>query len=217
MCQMIRGWIRVALCAIAAAAGTSGAVHAQGATEVYFGTFYKPVCDKLVAGFEAATVATYPAWEQRHHAEVAALESNPEFQAKRKEALTPPPAEIAAAKSQELSVTCERLTNLYEAASPADVRFNAPERTWDTFRKALREGNRDALRMCLTGDARKTLIAPLQAMTDEQLKRMGDSVAELKLMPGSGNFQEAVVIQRDGAAGRVAFVKTGENWKIAQM
>ena len=216
MWQRIRGWIALATGALAMAAG-SGALCAQGASEVYFGAFYKPVCDKVITGFQAATAATYPAWERRNHAAIAALEANAEFQAKRREALVPPPAEIAAAKSQELSVTCERLTNLYDAATPADARFAAPDRTWNTFRKALSEGNRDTLRSCLTGEAKKSVLAALTAMTDEQLKRMSDAIAEMKLMPGSEEFQEAMVIQRDGDAGRIAFVKTGANWKIAQM
>jgi hypothetical protein len=68
------------------------------------------------------------------------------------------------------------------------------------------------------GEARKTLAAPLEAMTDEQLRRMGDSVAELKLMEANGAaWQEAIVVQRNGAVGRIAFIKNGANWKIAQM
>jgi hypothetical protein len=186
--------------------------------EVYFGTFYKPVCDKVVAGFEAGTARSYPQWERRNHAGIAALEADPQFQAKRREALVPPPAELADAKSRELNVTCERLGNLFEAALPADVRFNAPARTWQTFQRALHDGQRDVVRECLMGEARKTLAAPLEAMTDEQLRRMGDSVAELKLMEANGAaWQEAIVVQRNGAVGRIAFIKNGANWKIAQM
>jgi hypothetical protein len=216
MWQRIRGCIALVIGALAMAAG-SDALYAQGASEVYFGTFYKPVCDKVIPGFEAATAATYPVWERRTHAAVAALEANAEFQAKRREALVPPPAEIAVAKSKELSVTCERLTNLYDAASPPDARFAAPDRTWSTFRKALSEANRDTLGSCLTGEAKKSVLAPLTAMTDEQLKRMAEAIAEMRLMPGSGEFQEAMVIQKSGAAGRIAFMKTGANWKIGQM
>ena len=216
MWDRFHGWIALVTGALAMAAG-SATLCAQGANEVYFGAFYKPVCDKVISGFEAATATTYPAWERRNYAAVAALAANAEFRAKQREALVPPPADIAAAKSQELSVTCERLTNLYDAASPADARFAAPDRTWSTFRKALSEANRDTLRTCLTGEAKKSVLAPLTAMTDDQLKRMAEAIAEFKLMPGSGDFQEAMVIQRNGAAGRIAFVKTGANWKIAQM
>jgi hypothetical protein len=220
MWQMTRRWIAWAV-AIAAA----GTLHAEeagprgnaGSNEVYFGTFYKPVCDKVMSGFAADTARSYPAWERRNHTAVAALESNPQFQSSRREALVAPPPQLAAAKSQELSVTCERVANLYEAVLPADARFDAPARTWDTFRRALREGNRDVIRACLVGDARRTLTGPLQAMTDEQLRRMADAVAELKLMDGNGSYQEAVVVQKDGNVGRVAFVLNGANWKIAQM
>ena len=212
----------IALTAVAAATGMLDAeAAAPGAeatsSEAYFGAFYKPVCDKIVTGFEADTAASYPAWERRNHAAVAALESNAQFQASRREALVPPPPELAAAKSHELSATCERLVNVFEAALPPDARFDAPTRTWETFRKALREGNRDMIRTCLIGDARKAFTAPLQAMTNEQLKRMADEVAELKLMSATEGYQEAVVVQRDGNAGRIAFVRNGANWKIAQM
>jgi hypothetical protein len=213
------------LIAWTAACLAAGTIHAEeagpraepGSSEVYFGSFYKPVCDKVVSGFASDTTRSYPEWERRNHAAVAALESNPQFQASRREALVAPPPELAAAKSQELSVTCERVANLYDTALPADVRFSAPARTWETFRRALREGNREVIRTCLIGDARRTLTAPLQAMTDEQLKRMGDAVAELKLMEGGASYQEAVVVQRDGNVGRIAFVRSGLNWKIAQM
>ena len=216
MCQLIRSLLIFWACVLGAVA-PGGGLWAQGTSEVYFGVFYKPVCERLSPGFTADTAATYPAWEQRNHAAVAALESNAEFQSKRREALIPPPAELADAKTRELSVTCERLVHLYDIAAPADARFEAPERTWDTFRKALREGDRNTIRICLTGEARKGFATPLHAMTDEQLKRMADAVAELKLMQRSGDFQEGMVVQRDGAAGRIAFVKTGANWRIGQM
>ena len=196
-----------------AAAQEAGAVP----NEVYFGAFYKPVCDRIVAGFAATTATAYPVWERRNHAGVAALESNPQFQAKRREALVAPPAELAAAKSHELSVTCERVGNLFEAALPQDARFNSPAQTWETFRKGLREGNRDLIRACLMGEARKALEAPLTAMTNEQLRRMGESVAELRLTAADRAYQEAVVVQKNGALGRVSFIKNGANWKIAQM
>jgi hypothetical protein len=221
MWQMTRRLISLmtALAAAGAlqAAEDAGRAAGPGANEVYFGTFYKPVCDKVVAGFEAETSASWPEWERRNHAGVAALESNPQFEASRREALVAPPPELAAAKSQELSVTCERVANLYEAALPSDVRFDAPARTWETFRQALREGNRALIRRCLIGDARRTLTPPLQAMTDEQLRRMADAVAELKLTEATGSYQEAIVVQKDGNVGRIAFVRNGANWKIAQM
>ena len=216
MCQMTRVWIALTVLGLAAL-GPCGVARAQGTSEAYFGTFYKPVCDRLIAGFEAGTQTSWRAWKQRNHEAVAALERNPEFLAKRKEALVPPPPELLEAKTRELSVTCERLTNLYEAALPADARFEAPEKTWETFRKALLGANREVLRECLTGEARKGLSAPLQAMTDEQLRRMGDAVAEIKLMERSAAYQDAMVVQKDGAAGRVGFVRNGANWKIAQM
>lgn len=224
MWQMTRRLI-APLMACTAALCAAGTLHAEesaqrvgpGSNEVYFGTFYKPVCDKVVAGFVTDTAASWPAWERRNHAAVVALEANPQFLASRREALVPPPPELADAKGRELTVTCERLANLYDAALPTDARFDAPARTWETFRQALREGKRDLIRSCLIGDARRTLTAPLQAMTDEQLRRMADGVAELKLMEANGSYQEAVVVQRDGNVGRVAFVRNGANWKIAQM
>ena len=71
MWDRFHGWIALVTGALAMAAG-SGTLCAQGANEVYFGAFYKPVCDKVISGFEAATATTYPAWERRNHAAVAA-------------------------------------------------------------------------------------------------------------------------------------------------
>lgn len=220
MWQMTGRSLALAAVLVAAAASHSHAVAqetGEAPNEVYFGTFYKPVCDQVVAGFAASTASTYPAWERTNHAAVAALEANSQFQAKRREALVAPPAELAAAKSHELSVTCERLGNLFEAALPSDIRFNAPARTWETFRRALRDANRDLIRECLLGEARKSLVGPLTAMTNEQLQRMADGVAEIKLLESNGAWQEAIVVQKSGAVGRVAFIRNGANWKIAQM
>ncbi len=213
--QLIPIAVPFAACMLAAL--YPGSSLAQGTTNVYFGTFYKPVCDKLVPGFESATATNYAAWEHQNHAAVAALEANSQFQAKRREALAPPPPEIAAGKTQELVGTCERIAGLFESVAPADPRLAAPERTWESFRNALRDANRAGLVACLTGNARKSFAAQFQAMTDEQLKRTAASIAEMKLTEGDDNVQHAVIVQRDGSAGTVVFMRSGANWRIGEM
>jgi len=207
--------LAVTACALATLAAAD--LRAQDEPSVYFGTFYKPLCDRMVPGFEKATAVNFTAWSQQHRAAVDALEADKKFQAERTEALTPPPPEIAAAKARELAGTCERIAGIFEAAAPADARFAAPERTWEAFRNALREAKRDIVFTCLAGEARKTFVGQMRSMSDEQLQQLGEGIAEIRLSPRQGNFQEAVILQRNGAAGTVVFVKAGENWKIGRM
>jgi hypothetical protein len=195
----------------------TGSLCAQEDRGVYFGTFYKPVCDRMVPGFEKATAVNFAAWQAQHRKAVDALEADAKFKADRDQALVPPPPDIAAAKTREVMGTCDRVAGIFETAAPQDARFGEPERTWETFRDALREAKRDVVFTCLTGEARKSFVAQLRAMNDEQMKRLGGSIAEMRLAPRRGNFQEGVILHENGAAGTVVFVKAGENWKIGQM
>ena len=204
-----------ASCALAFLAAST--LHAQEDRSVYFATFYKPVCDARVQGFEKATAVNFAAWKALHRADVDALEADPKFKTERDAALVPPPPEIAAAKIRQLMGTCDRIAGVFEMAAPVDARFAEPERTWQTFHDALREAKRDVVYTCLAGEARQTFVGQMRAMSDEQMQRLGSSISEIRLSPRQGNFQEAVILQRNGAAGTVVFVKAGENWKIGRM
>ncbi len=192
-------------------------LSAQEEKSVYYGTFYKPVCDRNVPGFEKMTATNYAAWRVQREKAIAALEADPKFKAEQAEALKPPPADIAAAKTRELTGTCERVAGIFEIAAPAEARFDAPQKTWEAFRDALRTANRETVYACLAGEARKTFLTQMRAMDDEQMKRLGNSIAELRLSEPHGSYQEAVIIHANGTAGSVVFVKSGSNWKIGRM
>jgi hypothetical protein len=192
-------------------------LFAQEEKSVYYGTFYKPVCDRMVPGFEKMTASNFAAWRAQHEKAIAALEADPKFKAERDEALKPPPADIAAAKTRELTGTCERVAGIFEVAAPAEERFAAPERTWEAFRDGLRSANRETVYACLAGEARKTFLVQMRAMDDEQMKRLGNSIAEIRLAEPHNSYQEAVILQANGTAGTVVFVKNGGNWKIGRM
>jgi hypothetical protein len=195
----------------------AGTLHAQEERGVYFGMLYKPVCDRLIPGFEKATAVNFLAWREQHREAVQTLEADPKFKADRDAALVPPPPDILAAKTRELMGTCDRVSGIFETAAPTDARFETPERAWQTFRDALRDAKRDVVFTCLAGEARSTFVGQMRAMTDEQMKRLGESVTDIRLSPRQGNFQEAVILQRNGAAGTVVFVMAGANWKIGRM
>jgi hypothetical protein len=192
-------------------------LFAQEEKSVYYGTFYKPVCDRMVPGFEKMTASNFAAWRAQYEKAIAALEADPKFKAERDEALKPPPADIAAAKTRELTGTCERVAGIFEVAAPAEKRFAAPERTWEAFRDGLRSANRETVYACLAGEARKTFLVQMRAMDDEQMKRLGNSIAEIRLAEPHNSYQEAVILQANGTAGTVVFVKNGGNWKIGRM
>jgi hypothetical protein len=192
-------------------------LSAQEEKSLYYGMLYKPVCDRMVPGFEKMTATNFAAWRAQHEKAIAALEADPKFRTQREEALQPPPADIAAAKTRELTGTCERVAGIFEIAAPAEVRFAAPERTWEAFRDGLRTANRETVYACLAGEARKTFLMQMRAMDDEQMKRLGNSIAEMRLSEPHASYQEAVILHANGTAGTVVFVKSGSNWKIGQM
>jgi hypothetical protein len=192
-------------------------LSAQEEKSIYYGMLYKPVCDRMVPGFEKITAPNFTAWRAQHEKAIAALEADAKFRADRDAALTPPPADIAAAKMRELTGTCERVAGIFEVAAPAEARFGAPEKTWEAFRDALRTANRETVYACLAGEARKTFLIQMRAMDDEQMKRLGNSIAEMRLAEPHASFQEAVVLHANGTAGSVVFVKSGSNWKIGRM
>jgi hypothetical protein len=192
-------------------------LSAQEEKSVYYGMLYKPVCDRMVPGFEKITATNFTAWRAQHGKAIAALEADPKFKSEREEALKPPPADIAAAKTRELTGTCERIAGIFEVAAPAEARFAAPEKTWEAFRDALRTANRETVYACLAGEARKTFLTQMRAMNDEQMKRLGNSIAEMRLAEPHTSFQEAVILHANGTAGSVVFVKSGSNWKIGRM
>ncbi len=57
----------------------------------------------------------------------------------------------------------------------------------------------------------------MRAMDDEQMKRLGNSIAEIRLAEPHGSYQEAVIVHANGTAGSVVFIKSGGNWKIGRM
>lgn len=195
----------------------SPALLAQEADIVSYGALYKPVCDALVPGFEQSTEAHYARWREQHRDEIAKVEADERFKERQRDALRPPPSELRAAKVRQITPTCEKLANLFEASAPAEARFSSAERTWETFRGALRNAQRESLAACLFGNARRTFSGRLFAMSDDQLKRMEASIAELKLSQRNGPVHEGVILQKDGKAGTIVFVKVGENWKIGEM
>jgi hypothetical protein len=192
-------------------------LSAQEEKGVYYGMLYKPVCDRMVPGFEKMTTTNFTAWRAQHEKAIATLEADPKFRAEREDALKPPPADIAAAKTRELMGTCERVAGIFEVAAPAEARFDAPEKTWEAFRDALRSANRETVYACLAGEARKTFLMQMRAMDDEQMKRLGNSIAGIRLAEPHGSYQEAVILHANGNAGSVVFVKSGSNWKIGRM
>lgn len=184
---------------------------------VSYAALYKPVCDKYVDGFTRLTAGNYAVWEGKHRKELERIHADPAFQERLERALKTPPEDFKATKVRQLTVTCETIARVFEHEAPAQEQFGAPERTWETFRRALSKADRAAIYACLTGNARTIFAGRLHAMSDEQLRRMNASIAELKLATNQGSYQEGLVVQKDGKAGTVVFVKTGANWKIADM
>ena len=105
------------------------------------------------------------------------------------------------------------------AAKP-DARYVTPEKTWQTFVAATRNGDVTAMLDCLTPEMQDKFDRLFKAMSREDLRRMADSVVGFGVQSAYGEFREALVIRRQndrkiGAA--VTFVNDGGEWKITEM
>jgi hypothetical protein len=102
------------------------------------------------------------------------------------------------------------------AAGPVDPRFASPERTWQTFGAALREGDREAARSCIAPAALASLGPRIDSPGSEGLAGLADASARVKAEGDVGPYWSLRISRSHERPRWVFFVRTesGE-WKIA--
>ncbi len=98
-----------------------------------------------------------------------------------------------------------------------DARFASPEKTWDRYLAALRQGDRQTALTCLISTARDKFAPFIKEASDQELRRMGNAIKNLRVTSRFGEFVEAVAVTHDGHAGIITFANRDGEWKISEM
>lgn len=110
------------------------------------------------------------------------------------------------------------LTEREGQVRPVDSRFSSPERTWQTFLRALEGANPDLAVSCLTSSARSNHESSLRTQPREKLWKLADELSALEFKEDSGPYKIAVAPITGGGEHRLHFqrIANGE-WKIAAL
>lgn len=110
------------------------------------------------------------------------------------------------------------VTETEKQVRPVDSRFSSPERTWQTFLRALEGANRDLAVSCLTSSARSTHESPLRAQPREKLWKLADEFSVLEFKEDFGPYKVAVAPITGGGEHRIYFQRLANGeWKITAL
>ena len=102
-----------------------------------------------------------------------------------------------------------------EQVRAVDSRFSSPERTWQTFQRALEGANRDLALSCLTSAARADHEPLLRTQPREKLWELAGELSALDFKEDSGPHQTALVPTAGGCERRITFQRLANGeWKI---
>lgn len=99
----------------------------------------------------------------------------------------------------------------------ADDRLSSPEKTWERFIEALRAGDRDGVRSCLSGGMQDKWRQLLVSLDASQLAEMAEGMSALT--GGMIVDEETRVYHttRKGRSGEIWFTRVGSEWLIGEM
>lgn len=189
---------------------------------------YKAACDLAVPGFGEKTADVYRDWRRRNADLIEQIERSPAFneqvsEMKGKAAVQSKTVNGLEADRYKSDMTdiCEDAVlvqlSLDRSAGP-DPKLATPELTWAYYLESLRSGDRDSALSCLVSTARSKFRDVIKSASDEQLRRMGESMKAFTLTGVSfGNFTEGVATRHDGHTGMIYFQNVGGEWKINEM
>lgn len=161
-------------------------------------------CRAAQPGFAERSEEVYQAWRLRHAGTLAAFDKQlaPRIRAARR-ATTP------------LSLCTDAwLQAIAPLAQPPDPRFSSVEKTWSVFVEALKSADRDTAMRCLTGRAEDQWKARVDALSNEDLRRIGVAIRGLRIQWGDDYEKEGIVEGEDHRVGGVGFVNRNDEWKI---
>ena len=99
-----------------------------------------------------------------------------------------------------------------------DERLATPERTWETYSGALRSGDRETARFCLTESAEAERGPMLDSATSAQMRDWASSVRSVQArVDAGGSTAMATASLQNGRTASVSFMKTARGWRIASL
>lgn len=166
-------------------------------------------CRADAPGFAETSAAVYAAWTRRHAAVLA--EYDKQLAAK-----------VRASRRGETTLPLRLCTDDWlRAIEPLtrvpDPRFSTVEKTWQVFMGALMTGDRAAALNCLGGKAEARWRQRTEAMSDDDLRRVGASIRALKVQWGDDYEKEGLVADTGNRVIGIAFRNINEEWKITEL
>lgn len=163
-------------------------------------------CRTDIPGFAERAAPLYVAWQRRHAATLS--EQGSVLSAKLREA-------------RRVSISpqfCgdELLVKLDLLSRTPDPRLGSVEKTWGLFMQALKAADRDTARLCLTGKAEARWKQKVEALSDDELRRLGSAVRAFKVQWGDDYLKEALAADDRHVAG-VVFENLNEEWRISDL
>ena len=161
-------------------------------------------CRAAQPGFAERSAEVYDAWRVRHASTLAEYEK-----------VLAPRLRLARRAAAPLSVcTDEWLQEVAPLAQAPDPRFSTVQKTWTVFVEALKSADRNAALHCLTGRAEAQWKARVEKLSNEDLRRIGVTIRNLRIQWGDDYAKEGVVEGDDSRVAGVGFRNRNEEWKI---
>jgi Domain of unknown function (DUF4124) len=180
----------------------------------------KVACDSAVPGFRDESAAVFKRWRNSRRRVIAQVESSADYRETLSRITAPAPRAAGSHAPVDEADYCRDslLTEMEEQVRPVDSRFSSPERTWQTFQRALEGANRDLAVSCLTSTARSEHESPLRTQPREKLWELASELSFLEFKENAGPTRTAVAPTTGGGERRISFqrIANGE-WKIAAL
>jgi hypothetical protein len=161
-------------------------------------------CRTEQPGFAAKTDDLYRAWRRRH---ASTLAEHSHLLA----------TKVRVARFDVAACSDDWLRELEPLAHEPDPRFSTVEKTWQVFVAALLAADRPAVMRCVTGPVARSMGERLGKLADADLRRMGATIRELKVLWGDDYDREALVVHGDRVDGVVFRRNVNEEWKVREM
>ena len=166
-------------------------------------------CRADAPGFAEQSADVYAAWRRRH---AGVLTEYDKLLA----------AKVRAGRRGEATLplrhcTEDWLRTVEPLTRTPDARFATVEKTWQVFIGALMTGDRATALSCLGGPAEARWRLRTDALTDDELRRIGASIRALKVQWGDDYEKEGLVADTDNRVVGIAFRNVNEEWKITEL
>ena len=177
----------------------------------------KVTCDSAVPGFRDESAAVFKRWRNSRRRVVAQVESSAEYRDELSKTTAGAPRADGRGAQEDDAALCRDslLTEMEDQVRRVDSRFSSPERTWQTFQRALEGANRDLAVSCLTSSARSEHESHLRTQPREKLWELAEELSALEFKEDSGPYQTAIAPTTAGCQRRITFQRLANGeWKI---